>query len=100
METHSRRLLTIVTESILERHLLAELEALGARGYTVSDARGKGSRGPRQSDWTQGGNIRVEVVCEPELAERIAERLRTRFYADYAMILFMHDVDVLRRDKF
>lgn len=100
METHPRKLLTIVTESILERELLGELEALGARGYTVCDVRGKGSRGLRQSDWTQGGNIRVEVVCEPALAERIAARVRARFYADYAMILFMHDVDVLRRDKF
>ena len=66
-------MVTIVTEAALERVLIAELEQLGARGFTITDARGKGSRGTRQSDWAQAGNIRVEVICEPALAERIAE---------------------------
>jgi nitrogen regulatory protein PII len=100
MEAHTRRMVTIVTEAALERMLLAELDALGARGYTVTDARGKGGRGMRQSDWTQEGNIRVEVICEAALAERIATRVREKFYDHYAMILFMQDVQVLRADKF
>ena len=47
MEHYPRRLLTIVTEALLERELLAEFEALGVRGYTITDARGKGGRGTR-----------------------------------------------------
>ena len=70
------------------------------RGFTITDARGKGSRGTRQSDWGQAGNIRVEVICDPALADRIADRVRERFYDHYAMILFMQDVGVLRSDKF
>ena len=54
----------------------------------------------RQSDWAQEGNIRVEVICDPVVADRIAARVRERFYDDYAMILFMQDVSVLRSDKF
>jgi nitrogen regulatory protein PII len=100
MEHFPRRLLTIVTEALLERELLAEFEALGVRGYTITDARGKGSRGTRQSDWAQEGNIRIEIVCEPALAERVAARLRERFYDHYAMILYLQDVSVLRPDKF
>jgi len=100
MEQFTRRLLTIVTEAVLERELLAELEALGVRGYTITDARGQGGRGRRQSDWTQEGNIRIEIVCEPALAERIATRMRERYYDHYAMILFLQDVNVLRPDKF
>jgi hypothetical protein len=100
MEHFQRRLLTIVTEAVLERELLAEFDALGVRGYTITDARGKGGRGRRQSDWAQEGNIRVEVVCDGPLAERVAARLRERFYDHYAMILFMQDVSVLRPDKF
>jgi hypothetical protein len=49
---HPRRLLTIVTESALKRDLVEDLEQLGVRGYTITDARGKGSRGTRRSDWT------------------------------------------------
>lgn len=100
MEQYPRRLLTIVTEAVLERELVAELEALGVRGYTITDARGKGGRGTRKSDWAQEGNIRVEIVCETAVAERVAARLRERYYDHYAMILFLQDVSVLRPDKF
>ena len=100
MEQFPRRLLTVVTEAVLERELVAELELLGVRGYTITDARGKGNRGQRQSDWAQDGNIRIEIVCEPALAERVAVRLRERYYDHYAMILFLQDVSVLRPDKF
>ena len=100
MEQYPRRLLTVITEAVLERELLGELDALGVRGYTITDARGKGSRGRRQSDWSQEGNIRIEMVCEPALAERVARHLRERYYDHYAMILFLQDVSVLRPDKF
>jgi len=100
MEQFPRRLLTVVTEAVLERELVAELQSLGVRGYTITDARGKGGRGQRQSDWAQEGNIRIEIVCEPALADRVAARLRERYYDHYAMILFLQDVSVLRPDKF
>jgi len=100
MEQFPRRLLTIITEAALERELLAEFDALGVRGYTISDVRGKGGRGRRRSEWTQQGNIRIEIVCDPALAERVATRLRVLYYDHYAMILFMQDVDVLRPEKF
>lgn len=100
MQAHTRRMVTIITETAIERALLAELDALGARGYTITDARGKGTRGVRQSDWTQEGNIRVEVICEASLADRIAARVREKYYDHYAMVLFMQDVQVLRPEKF
>ncbi len=100
MATHVRRLLTIVTESSLERALASDLERLGARGWTITDARGRGHRGGRESGWEQDGNIRIEVVCDPELAERLAAHLQATYYAHYAMIVFLHDVEVLRPEKF
>jgi hypothetical protein len=100
MEQFNRRLLTIVTEAILERELLAEFDALGVRGHTITEARGRGGRGVRKSDWSQDGNIRIEIVCEPAVAERVAARMRERYYDHYAMILFMQDVSVLRPEKF
>jgi len=100
MEQFPRRLLTVVTEAVLEREILGEFDALGVRGYTITDARGSGGRGMRRSDWAQQGNIRIEIVCDQALAERIAARLRERYYDHYAMILFMQDVSVLRPDKF
>ena len=100
MQHYTRRMVTIVTEAALERALVTELESLGVKGFTITDARGKGSRGMRQSDWAQQGNIRVEVICDPALADRIAGHVREKFYANYAMILFSHEVEVLRPEKF
>lgn len=95
-----RKLLTIVTESILESGLVRDLERLGAHGYTITDARGKGGHGVRGADWEPSSNIRVEVVCSAEVAQAIAAHLRARYYDDYAMILFVADVEVLRDEKF
>lgn len=96
----ARCLLTVITESMLESTLLAELERLGARGYTVTDARGKGSRGGRDAAWQESSNIRIEVLCDAELASLLAEHLERRYYADYAMVLFVTEVAVLRPEKF
>lgn len=100
MPDERRKLLTIVTEAALEHALVRELERLQAHGYTITDARGKGSRGIRDAGWEANANIRVEVVCTDETAHAIAAAMRDRFYADYAMILFIGDVEVLRPDKF
>jgi nitrogen regulatory protein PII len=95
-----RKLVTIVTEAVLEQELLDELAELGVSGYTITEARGSGSRGIRDAGWLSSGNIRVEVVCSGELADRIANRLRDRYYDHYAMILFESDIRVLRPGKF
>lgn len=96
----ARCLLTVITESSLESTLLAELERLGARGYTVTDARGKGSRGGRDAAWQESSNIRLEVLCDAELTSALADHLERRYYADYAMVLFVTEVAVLRPEKF
>ena len=99
-ESGVRKLLTIVCESALESTLLSDLESMGARGYTVTDARGKGSRGRRDATWGPHANIRVEVLCNVQTASAICETLRERYYDNYSMVLFVADVEVLRPEKF
>lgn len=94
------KLLTVVTESVLEPAICEALGELGAKGYTVTDARGSGSRGVRDARWSSTGNVRIEVVCDAAVARKIAAYLKDRFYADYAMVLFIADVEVLRPTKF
>lgn len=100
MSMEHRTLLTIVTEAALEHDLVREIERLGANGYTVTDARGKGGRGVRNAGWNQIANIRIDVVCTAQTARVIAAALRERYYDNYAMILFIGDVEVLRPEKF
>ncbi|MBH0022527.1 transcriptional regulator [Salinibacterium sp. NSLL150] len=100
MQSYHRRLLTVITEAALESTLVRDLDQLNAHGYTITDARGKGNRGVRDAGWEASSNIRIEVVCDAETAEAIAAYLQEHYYADYAMILFMSDIDVLRPTKF
>lgn len=95
-----RKLVTVITEAVLERELTREIDAAHASGYTISDARGRGDRGARSSSWGPNGNIRIEILCDVAVAETLMRRLREKYYANYAMILFVHDVEVLRPDKF
>ena len=89
-----RKLVTVITEAQLERDLIKEIEALGALGYTISD------KGVRASHWGHSSNIRVEIACDTPLAERILSRLREKYYAHYAIVMWVQDVEVLRPDKF
>lgn len=100
MKSSTCKLLTIISEAALEKILIQDIERLGAHGYTITDARGKGSRGPRTADWSELSNIRIEVVCDSATAEAIATHLQALYYADYGMILFVSDVAVLRPAKF
>ena len=100
MASESRKLLTVVTEAVLESDITEVLPDLGATGYTIVNARGRGSRGAREAGWSTNSNIRIEVICEEATAQRIAEYLREHYYRDYAMVLYLSEVEVLRPEKF
>ena len=100
MQGTTRKLLTVICEARLESSLTADVMRLGAHGYTVTDARGRGSRGVRNAAWDSAANIRLEVVCEERVAQHIAEHLQKHYYDNFGMILFSADVKVLRPEKF
>ena len=100
MELTARKLLVIVTETALEETLVGDIESLGAHGYTISDARGKGSRGSRDATWAPHSNIRVEVLCDARTACTMFTVLSERYYDNYSMVMYLSDVDVLRPERF
>jgi hypothetical protein len=54
----------------------------------------------RDGSWTESVNIRIEMVCPRSQAEAVLGYLQARYYADYAMVGFLQDVEVLRPGKF
>jgi nitrogen regulatory protein PII len=100
LSTEKRTLLTVITQAAIEQTLLRDLDRLGVRGYTVSDARGRGSRGVRDAAWEEAANIRIEVICPRAQAESVLGHFQARYYADYAMVAFLQDIDILRPEKF
>lgn len=99
MHTTPLKLVTIVTERILEDRLLRALDDLGARGYTLTQATGKGSRGVRASEW-EGPDTRIESLVGPEVADAIVQHVAERYFEHYAVIVFVQDAEVVRGEKY
>jgi nitrogen regulatory protein P-II 2 len=93
------KLVTIVAERILRSRLVQEIQELGARGFTITEATGEGSRGVRASEW-EGANIKVEMIVAPDVAMRIVDHVAAVYFAYHAVIVYVQDVDVVRGDKY
>lgn len=99
MHTVTLKLVTIVAERLFRDQVQEELRKLGAKGFTVTDATGKGSRGVGASEW-EGRNVRIETVVAPEVADRIVEHVAERYFEHYAVIVWVQSVEVVRGEKY
>lgn len=100
MKNQTTKLITIFTEAALESQLVKDIDRLGAPGYTITNARGRGDQGLRGASWEANANIRVEIICSPTMAATISQYLQETYYDNYAMVIFSNEVDVLRPEKF
>jgi hypothetical protein len=94
MPARTQKLLTVVCESLLESDLSHEVLSLGAVGYTITDARGLGTHGMRSGSWAKEGNIRLEILCDEAVSQRIIEHLRRTYDKDYGLLVFSSDVEL------
>jgi nitrogen regulatory protein PII len=99
MKTVRLRKVTIVAEAFLEERLLRAVRERGARGFTVGEARGEGSRGVRASDW-EGKNVRIETLVSEEAAGRILEHVAQAYFPHFAVVAWVEAVEVVRGDKY
>lgn len=99
MQTTTLKLVTIVTERILEDRLLRKVEELGAKGYTLTQATGKGSRGVRASEW-EGPDTRIQSLVSEKVADNIVEYIAEHFFEHYAVIVYVQDAEVVRGEKY
>lgn len=104
MELTELQKVVIVTETIIKDKLLKHIISMGAKGYTIDTVCGKGERGVRGDDVTAPGdfsrNIKVEIITTEEIAEKIASSVIDNFFKNYAGIVYIEDVRVVRSKKF
>jgi len=98
MSAVERRLVTIFAEPVLKERLIADLQRLGARGYSIGDVEGHGTR-DRVTDW-QGRKLRIETIVDAAAATRILEMLSNDYFAHYAVVACASTVEVVRGAKF
>lgn len=99
MKTVQMKRVTIVAEALLAERLEEDILRLGASGYTTTEADGEGSRGVRANEW-EGKNRKIETVVTPAVADKILDCLAEDYFPHFAVIAYMHDVEVVRGEKY
>ncbi len=99
MKYSNRKLITVVCEAALESRLIRDCMALGAKGYTITDAHGAGPRNQRNGD-LEGGNIKIEIITDDGTVQKIVEKLELEYFPHYAVSCWILDVEILREDRY
>lgn len=95
----SMKLVTIVAENILREQLLTLIKKHGATGWSVTAVEGEGSRGNRTSDF-EGRNAKIETIVSTRAATAIMAEVAEHYFANWAIITYSADVEVLRGGKY
>lgn len=93
------RKVTIIAERVLRDDLIMLIKERGASGWTLAMVEGEGSRGIRASEW-EGRNIQIDTLVSSEVAETIMDEVGRRYFKDWSVIVYVADVEVLRKDKY
>lgn len=100
MRLYNIKLLTITCE-IMAQNLVKEiLKRHKITGYTSFEVGGMGNSGLRGQGLPEEKNVKIEIVLTEESAEKIIEEVSRTLFADYAIILYLADVQVARIEKF
>lgn len=79
-------------KDILKKHKIT--------GYTSYEVGGMGDKGLRGQGLPEEKNVKIEVVLTEDSAQKVVEEVSRTLFADYAIILYLSDVQVARMEKF
>lgn len=105
MTHHTATKVVIITEKLILPKVIRLIEAGGGRGYTITPAGGKGSRGVRSTHRAavvdEFSNVKIEVITASlEAANRIADEVAEQFFDNYSGITYLEEVKILRPHRF
>ncbi len=98
MKTNLKKV-TIIAERLLRDDLITLIKDHGATGWTVTAVEGEGSRGNRTSDF-EGRNAQIDTIVSIASAEAIMDQIAEKYFANWAIIIYSTDVEVMRGDKY
>jgi nitrogen regulatory protein PII len=99
MQLHPLKLVTVIGESVLKDQLCTKAMELGASGFTYFDIEGSGARG-EQNETIEGPNYQYQFVCPEKVAQSIVSYVAETFFTDYAVVVWVTDVAVVRKNHF
>lgn len=99
-QKHKKTKLTIITEAVLERHIVHLAEQAGVRSWTIADVRSVQWEGARGGEWEPERTIKLEFICEPDAADQLAAQVLATYADDYSLAATFADVYVMRPSRY
>jgi hypothetical protein len=97
---HAKTLLVIVAEAALEKLLVRDARERGARSWSVAEVHGASVEGEREGAWEADRTIELKLICDPAVADAIAEHVIASYGANYSVALYFSPVQVLRPQRY
>lgn len=100
MKLYDIKLLTITCEILVQKNVIDILEKHTVSGYTLYEVEGNGAKGVRGKGFKNDKNVKIEVLLPHNKMQQITEEIARTLFSNYAIILYVSDVHVLRPEKF
>ena len=100
MKLHNVKLLTITCEILAQKNIIEILKNHEITGYTTYEVEGNGARGLRGQGLQTEKNVKVEVILREEKLSGVIEEISRTLFADFALVLYVSDVGIVRPEKF
>ena len=100
MKLYNVKLLTITCEILAQKNIIEILKKHEITGYTSYEVDGNGARGLRGQGLQTEKNVKVEVIMREEKLSDVIEEISRTLFADFAIVLYVSDVGVVRTEKF
>lgn len=100
MKLYNVRLLTITCEILAQENIIEILKKHKITGYTTYEVDGNGERGLRGQGFKNEKNVKVEVIMREEKLPDVVEEISRTLFPNFAIVLYVSDVGVLRPEKF
>ena len=100
MKLYNIKLLTITCEILAQKNVIDLLKKHGVTGYTTYEVDGNGARGIRGQGFKNEKNVKVEVIMREGKLQDVVEEISRTLFANFAIVLYVSDVSVVRTEKF
>ena len=100
MKFFNVKLLTITCEILAQKNVIDILHKHKVTGYTTYEVNGDGAKGLRGQGFQNEKNVKIEVILSEEKSQDVVEELTRTMFSDYAIIVYVSEVGVVRPEKF
>ena len=100
MKLYPVKLLTITCEILAQKNIIEILNKHEITGYTTYEVDGNGARGIRGQGLKNEKNVKVEIIMREEKIQTVVEEISRTLFANFAIVLYVSDIEVVRTEKF